>query len=770
MFKNVKFSGYLILRVVVLLVLALVLSRSVSAEEANEGTVESLSAETEALIESGMEAIKDGQWDQAIKSLTEVQAEAPKSYKILYNLGIANAEAGERDVIAIAWFNAYLAAVPDALEREQVLEQLENLKIKVNASIVKMLRMADVEAAKITDEQMKFETYRAIAMAEIYVGEMSEAKRYAELITDENSSSSIYLEISRTQARDGDITGARETVDMIVVDDQKSEAYSEIARLQIESGDLEGAREIAALMIDDYNKSRVYYDIVRVQADKGDVQSAMDTTALITDDEFSSYAYDNVIAAQAKAGDISGAARTLLMVEDPSLEAYRNIAEAQIKAGDTAGAIETIGLVEIDQNRARVYSGLISSRIEDEDISGVQEMLALVTEESINDDFVRFELYEEIARARAEAGDIDGAKSTLSMVTDENFKIGAYLTILHKQLDGDDISGAIETSSLIGEDEYKLTVYRDIAIAQAQAGDIAGAKKSAVQMMALGSKMYEGIEESDTSEEGFSPPTEADDQKSEVYLEIVKHQALAGDFIGALYSANNITTDDKKSILYEGVAVLQAKSGDISGAMQTAVLIPGDDRKSVAYAEISKLQAKSGDTEVALETAALITDGESKSWPYREIALYQAKAGDIAGSNKTAALITDEAFRTWVSGDIEKVVAGDTTVFDTTSVLLGDADSELPSIALGPQTGEDDSREGQYDRDQEIDSWSGFAVYSGSVPWLGDLQGLLNGLTDMEPGEKADAIIETCQYMSQDFNELQRNEEHWQELRAESSQ
>jgi hypothetical protein len=456
------------------------------------------------------------------------------------------------------------------------------------------------------------------------------------------------------------------------------------------------------------------------------------------------------------------------MVEDPSLEAYRNIAEAQIKAGDTAGAIETIGLVAIDRNRARVYSGLISSRIDDGDISGVQEMLALVTEESINDDFVRFELYEEIARAQAEAGDIDGAKSTLSMVTDEDFKTGAYLTILHKQLDGGDIPGAIETSSLIGEDEYKLTVYRDIAIAQAQAGDIAGAKKSAVQMMALGSKMYEGIDESDTSEEGFSMPTEEDDQKSEVYLEIAKQQALAGDFIGALYSANNITTDDIKSILYEGVAVLQAKSGDIAGAMQTAVLIPGDEGKSVAYAAISKLQAKSGDLEVALETAALITDGESKSWPYREIALYQAKAGDVAGSNKTAALITDEAFRKWVHGDIEKVVAGDTTVFDTTSVLLGD--SELPSIALGPQTGEEDSHEEQYDRDHEIDSWSGFAVYSGSVPWLGDLQGLLNGLTDMEPGEKADAIIETCQSMSQDFNELQRNEEHWQELRAESSQ
>ena len=770
MFKKIEFSGCFTLRVVALLALVLVLSRSVPVQGADGGTEESLSAETEALIETGMAAIKDGQWDQAIKSLTEAQAEAPESYKILYNLGIANAEAGERDVIAIAWFNAYLAAVPDAPEREQIVEQLENLKIKVNASIGKMLKMADIETAKITDEQRKLETYRAIALAAIYVGEMSEAKRYAELITDENYRSSIYLEISRTQARDGDITAARETVDMIVIDDQKSEAYSEIAGLLIESGDFEGATEMAALMIDDYNKSRAYRNIVRAQAGKGEIEPAMKTSELITDEEFRSYAYDDIIAAQAEAGDISAAARTLLMVEDPSLEAYRNIAEAQIKAGDKAGAIETIGLVSMDENRARVYSRMISSRIGDGDISGVREMLSLVTEETINSEGVRFDLYEEIAREQAEAGDTEGAKSTLSMSKNEAFKTGAYLTILHKQLDGGDVSGAIETSSLMEEDDYKLSVYRDIAIAQAIAGDIAGAKKSAVQMMALRSKLYEGVEESGTSEEGYSPSTTANDQKSEVYLEIAKQQALAGDFIGALYTANNITTDDKKSVLYEGIAVLQAKSGDTSGAMQTAALIPGDDGKSVAFGAISKQQAKSGDLEAALETAALITDDESKSWPYREIALYQAKAGDVAGSNKTAVLITDESFRTWVHGDIEKVVAGDTTVFDTTSVLLGDADSGVPSIALGQQTGEEDSSEGQYDRVDEIRFWSGFAVHSGRVPWLGDLQGLLNGLTDMEPGDKADTIIETCEYMSQDFDELQRNEVHWQELRAESSQ
>ena len=234
-------------------------------------------SEAQTAMDRGLAAAKQKEWELAIKYFSEAQKAAPTSPKALFNLALAYDSAGGRELITIAWYRAYLAALPNAANAKQVEKRIIELEIKVEATIGKLIRKAMTATARLPDESSKIEAYTAIAEA---------------------------------QTKAGDIAGAKETAARITNDSDKSWAYREIASAQAKAGDIAGAKETAARFADDYYKPWAYRDIARAQAKAGDIAGAKETAARIINDVYKSKAYRYIAAAQAKAGDKTGTKRT----------------------------------------------------------------------------------------------------------------------------------------------------------------------------------------------------------------------------------------------------------------------------------------------------------------------------------------------------------------------------------------------------------------------------------------------------------------------------
>ena len=98
----------------------------------------------------GLEAATQQQWDQAIMYFTTADERARStgavSPGLLFNLGLAHAKAGN-DATAIAWCEAYLAAVPDAPNAAMIRAGRQRLEAALEAK-AKLLFEEAIQAAQ----------------------------------------------------------------------------------------------------------------------------------------------------------------------------------------------------------------------------------------------------------------------------------------------------------------------------------------------------------------------------------------------------------------------------------------------------------------------------------------------------------------------------------------------------------------------------------------------------------------------------------------------
>src|SRR6266481_5350461 len=109
------------------------------------------SAAQEAL-NKGIIAAKVPDYLLAIRYFEEARKLAPTASVIFMNLGIAESKMPGRELRAIAWFGAYLAASPDAPNAAAVKEQIAVLEVR-NQSNVSRLIKALQDAAHQSDRR-----------------------------------------------------------------------------------------------------------------------------------------------------------------------------------------------------------------------------------------------------------------------------------------------------------------------------------------------------------------------------------------------------------------------------------------------------------------------------------------------------------------------------------------------------------------------------------------------------------------------------------------
>jgi len=235
----------------------------------------------------GLSVAEQENWELAIKYFGEAREEAPAWPDPFYNLAYSCRQAGGRELIAIAWYHAYLAAASGTADTDQVRAWIVELEVRIESRVRMLIRgVKDAYSSMGQSSPPGLEALE-LARALAYLGDFSEAKEMASGILEGRRSeyymAMAYMRIAREQGRAGDLAGARET-------------FAEARKVAVQFPDEDGAYYEGEILYIPVSKERFYRDLSRSQADAGDIAGARETAAMITDSEYRSMNTDRDIS------------------------------------------------------------------------------------------------------------------------------------------------------------------------------------------------------------------------------------------------------------------------------------------------------------------------------------------------------------------------------------------------------------------------------------------------------------------------------------------
>jgi tetratricopeptide (TPR) repeat protein len=486
-----------------------------------------LSPEAQEALNKGVIAAKVPDYLLAIRYFEEARKLAPDAPEIYFNLGLAESKIPGRELRAIAWFGAYLAASPYAANAAAVKEQIAVLDVKNRSNVSRLIRSVQSAASQLRDDPRVRDGWGAqiYAMSRLVdlclaSGDIAGAQITADAMRSGHFKSKSHSYLAEAKAKAGDIAGANKSLATALkiinemIDLRTSDFYRDksdalnitadaqvaLAKAQIKYGDIAGAQKTFAAALETgeltkatYNKSGIGFEhttgasdsysracsIARAQVETGNIAGALNTAERIGDLIFKEYALASIAEAQATAGDIGAALTTNGLFQDPDrkLENLIRIAKAQAKNGDNTGAKKTLApVIEAGgpaKNPARWLREIAPIQAMSGDIAGARQ-----TADLIQDPYDRSVALLFIAATQTKSGDIVGARQTAEHIGDPGIKSYTQRVIARAQATSGDIESALQTADLIQDPYDRSGALLDIADAQTKHGDNAGAQKT----------------------------------------------------------------------------------------------------------------------------------------------------------------------------------------------------------------------------------------------------------------------------------------------------
>jgi hypothetical protein len=254
-----------------------------------------LPADAQAAVKDGLIAAQQQQWEIALEKFEAAHKAAPDDPEIVGDLGLTESKIPGRELRAIAWFGAYLAAEPHAANAAAVRDAIDTLRIRNEGNVRRLIQLAqdaavavpmeagwspddynrnrafdfgtvatlwaasgDPRAAQSAIARIPKEGDRSLAEVGVYQtvirqvasGELAEAQAAAEKIPYLPNKVGALAAVADAKAKAGDIAGARASilvaqaaVDQITEDaPDKITGETSIAYAQAEAGDLSAAQ------------------------------------------------------------------------------------------------------------------------------------------------------------------------------------------------------------------------------------------------------------------------------------------------------------------------------------------------------------------------------------------------------------------------------------------------------------------------------------------------------------------------------------------------
>lgn len=571
--------------------------------------------EAKQAFERGMAAVKREAWDVAARYFEETQTATPAAPSVLFNLGLAHANAGH-ELTAIAWLRAYLAASPSAENAAAVRAEIERLKAAARSNVAKIFQAAAEAARQLPDEAEQIVALTYVSACQAQAGDLEGARATAPLDAEGGGEWTFPKELyGKALAEAGDLAGARQILDQLTDPDDKDTVLGAMSETLRGQGDLIGAWKAAREIDNASARSMQCWLVASDKIAEGDVVLAEEALSLSDDASDSSTLLLRMFWKQLEAGSLTAARQTVKRISDVyyKMRALRQLAMAQVASGDREAANAT-----------------------------ASDLLAMTPQGATSQD--------DLAIAKALLGDEKGA---LALIADYK-GYGAYMSTAMGAAYGDlafvhamsgDLKGARRIEKLAVESIAKAhqdqiddgTVEARFAEAQLARGDLAGALKTATE-----------------SKEKWLP-------FDRVMRAIVEAQLANGEIVQALQTAqemerwrkNNREAVDEAMQL---IASAQAQTGALADAEQTIALMPPSEQKvqamlaladaqrdANAVSEAVRILAAARQVVFSVETspvhdaADIVSEmGKISRW-LQQIADAQTLAGDQAGAQATRA-------------------------------------------------------------------------------------------------------------------------------------
>ena len=311
--------------------------------------------EAQEALDRGVIAAQAQDYVLATRYFQDARRTAPDDPMIFLDLGLAEAKIPGRELRAIAWFGAYLAAKPDASNAPVVKEQIDRLDVANHGNLSRLVKTVQQVSSQFSEPVRSIVLVNA-AYNWANLGDFDAALKTSGLIQNASLKADAQDGIIKLQAMTGDVEGARKSAGLIQVNELG------IVGVQVRTGDFAGARETADLMKDPEPKSAALAYIAGMQANAGDIAGARSTLAaaqetanLIPDAVGKSNARAYIAGAQAATGDIAGARSTMAdvlktvgMVQNAAEMGSLQVTDAfaQAFAGDVVGAQKSAELIQ----------------------------------------------------------------------------------------------------------------------------------------------------------------------------------------------------------------------------------------------------------------------------------------------------------------------------------------------------------------------------------------------------------------------------------------
>jgi tetratricopeptide (TPR) repeat protein len=203
----------------------------------------------------------------------EARKLAPDAPEIYFNLGLAESKIPGRELRAIAWFGAYLAANPSAPNASAIKQQIMTLDVANQSTIARLLRTSQ-DATDRVSGQYHVEGLKAVAARWADFGDFTAALNTVKLMTPgpRDYDPNVWNELS--------MQGSTMTIKQAVekhVRDYRDFALRDIALAQAEARDFKNARRTIELMVYSESKTRSLMALGESELKAGDKAGALKT-------------------------------------------------------------------------------------------------------------------------------------------------------------------------------------------------------------------------------------------------------------------------------------------------------------------------------------------------------------------------------------------------------------------------------------------------------------------------------------------------------------
>jgi CRISPR/Cas system CMR-associated protein Cmr5 small subunit len=215
-----------------------------------------LTPEAEAALNSGLAAARQQQWDLAIKYFKQAQEAAPLAPETIFNLALAYDKAEGHDLFAAAYYRTYLAAVPEAEDKDKIRSRIDELLISAEANANKFIRKTEdaynaicktfgspniiiAEGERLSLKFMPAKLQK-LAAARVYMGDWNKdswrritepwdeqirSKKYLSTKEWEEAKNSLHLDFAAAMRETGNGKALKRWIDSNINDDETRKKY-----------------------------------------------------------------------------------------------------------------------------------------------------------------------------------------------------------------------------------------------------------------------------------------------------------------------------------------------------------------------------------------------------------------------------------------------------------------------------------------------------------------------------------------------------------------